>query len=103
MDVQLLKQADVVLSKCGRPVAPLGMSAVCLYRGIPIQAVFPVTPASASQTITREISGDTTFLLRAISTTSRDVLLRASSPGHAVSARTQNHPAQRNRDASDGP
>ena len=70
MDVQLLKQADVVLSKCGRPVAPLGMSAVCLYRGIPIQAVFPVTPASASQTITREISGDTTFLLRAISTTS---------------------------------
>ena len=70
MDVQLLKQADTVLSKCGRPVAPLGMSAVCLYRGIPIQAVFVATPAAASQTITREISGDTTFLLRAISTTS---------------------------------
>lgn len=69
-DVSLLKQADVVLSKCGRAIAPVGMSAVCFPRGIPIQAVFPVTPTSLSQTITREISGDTTFLLRAISTTS---------------------------------
>lgn len=70
MDVQLLKQADVVLSKCGRPIAPQGMSAVCFYRGIPIQAVFSVAPGATSQTITKEISGDTTFLLRAISCTS---------------------------------
>ena len=69
-DVSLLRQADQVLSKCGRAIAPVGMSAVCFPRGIPIQAVFPVTPNSLSQTITREISGDTTFLLRAISTTS---------------------------------
>ena len=69
-DVSLLRQADQVLSKCGRAIAPAGMSAVCFPRGIPIQAVFPVTPSSLSQTITREISGDTTFLLRAISTTS---------------------------------
>ena len=65
MDVQLLKQADIVLSKCGRPIAPQGTSAVCFYRGIPIQAIFPTAPTAASQTITREISGDTTFLLRA--------------------------------------
>jgi hypothetical protein len=70
MDVQLLKQADVVLSKCGRPIAPQGMSAVCFYRGIPIQAVFAAASASTRQTITKEISGDTTFLLRAISATS---------------------------------
>jgi hypothetical protein len=70
MDVQLLKQADIVLSKCGRPIAPQGTSAVCFYRGIPIQAIFPTAPTAASQTITREISGDTTFLLRAISCTS---------------------------------
>ena len=69
-DVRLLKQADVVLSKCGRPIAPHGMSAVALYRGIPIQAVFAAVPTSTSQTITREVSGDTTFLLRAISCTS---------------------------------
>ena len=70
MDVQLLKQADIVLSKCGRPIAPQRTSAVCFYRGIPIQAIFPTAPTAASQTITREISGDTTFLLRAISCTS---------------------------------
>ena len=70
MDVQFLRQADMVLSKCGRPVAPAGMSAVCFYRGIPVQAVFPIAPAALSQTITKEISGDTTFLLRAISMTS---------------------------------
>ena len=69
-DVRLLKQADVVLSKCGRPIAPHGMSAVPFDRGIPIQAVFPVPPVSMSQEITREISGDATFLLRAISCTS---------------------------------
>ena len=67
MDVQLLKQADVVLSKCGRPIAPEGMSAVCFPRGIPIQVVFPVGPATPGQVVTKEISGDTTFLLRAIS------------------------------------
>ena len=70
IDVQFLRQADMVLSKCGRPVAPAGMSAVCFYRGIPVQAVFPIAPAALSQTITKEISGDTTFLLRAISMTS---------------------------------
>jgi hypothetical protein len=46
------------------------MSAVTFYRGIPIQAVFPIAPTALSQTITREISGDTTFVLRSISTTS---------------------------------
>jgi hypothetical protein len=70
IETRLLQQADVVLSKCGRPIAPSGMSAVCFYRGIPVQAVFPVAPTALSQTITKEISGDTTFLLRAISTTS---------------------------------
>jgi hypothetical protein len=70
MDVQMLRQADQVLSKCGRPIAPAGASAVCLERRIPIQVVFTAPPASASQTITKEISGETTFLLRAISTTS---------------------------------
>ena len=70
MDVQMLRQADDVLSKCGRPVAPSGASAVCLRRKIPIQIVFTAAPGSTSQTITKEISGETTFLLRSISATS---------------------------------
>ena len=70
MDVQMLRQADDVLSKCGRPVAPSGASAVCLRRKIPIQVVFTAAPGSTSQTITKEISGETTFLLRSISATS---------------------------------
>jgi hypothetical protein len=41
-----------------------------LERRIPIQVVFTAAPGSVSQTVTREISGETTFLLRSISTTS---------------------------------
>ena len=54
----------------GGSVAPSGASAVCLRRKIPIQIVFTAAPGSTSQTITKEISGETTFLLRSISATS---------------------------------
>lgn len=64
MDLELLRQADYCLSKCGKPVPPPGLSALYLPRGIPIQ----VTQATASQTsYTREVTGDTDFELRAIS------------------------------------
>ena len=65
-DLQVLRQADFVLSKCGRPMAPRGLSVVYLYRGIPVQTVLAT---ASQQTIQREISGDTVFELRALSIT----------------------------------
>jgi hypothetical protein len=64
MDLELLRQADYCLSKCGKPVPPPGLSALYLPRGIPIQ----ITIATATQTsLTREVTGETDFELRAIS------------------------------------
>jgi hypothetical protein len=66
MDTKLLRQADYVLSRCGRPVPPPGLSAVYIPKGFLLQSVVPV----ASQvTVTTEIEGDATFCLRAISST----------------------------------
>jgi hypothetical protein len=66
MDAQLLTQADFVLDKCGRPQAPQGLSAVYLYKAFMIQQYFVATPATATQTITKEVTGDTSWCLRAI-------------------------------------
>jgi hypothetical protein len=64
MDLELLRQADLCLSKCGKPVSPPGLSALYLPRGIPAQ----IQLATASQqTLSREVTGDTDFELRAIS------------------------------------
>lgn len=64
MDIEILRQADRCLSKCGRPVPPPGLSVLYIPRGIPLQ----VTLGTASQqTFAREVTGDTDFELRAIS------------------------------------
>jgi hypothetical protein len=67
MDVQLLRQADFILSKCGRPMPPqAGVSVVYIPKAFLLQAVVPV---QSTQTFSKEITGDTTWCLRAISTT----------------------------------
>jgi hypothetical protein len=62
--VELLTDADFVLSKCGRPQPPVG-SVVYIYKGFLIQAVLPTT---SGQTFYKEITGDTTWCWRSIST-----------------------------------
>ena len=63
MDVELLQQADVILSKCGRP-SLRGASAVPLTRYIPMPMVLQ---PNQTTTFIREIPGDTAFRLMAIS------------------------------------
>lgn len=67
MDIQLLTQADFVLSKCGRPVAPTGLAVVYIPKGFLVQQYFGIAPATATQSLTKEITGDATWCLRAIS------------------------------------
>jgi hypothetical protein len=64
MDLELLKQADYCLSKCGKPVPPQGLSVLYLPRGIPLQIV---EATATQQTLSREVTGDTDFELRAVS------------------------------------
>lgn len=64
--VEILRQADFILSKCGRPIPPQGLSVIYLYRGIPIQDVLAT---GSRDNVSREISGDTVFELRALSIT----------------------------------
>lgn len=64
MDLELLKEADYCLSKCGRPIPPQGLSALYLYRGIPIQIQASM---ASQQSISREVTGETDWELRAIS------------------------------------
>jgi hypothetical protein len=67
---QLLTQAGLILSKCGRPQPPSGMTCVDLYRGYYYPKYFPIptnNPFPADTNEAKEISGDTTFVLRAIS------------------------------------
>jgi hypothetical protein len=67
VDSELLRQADWVLSKCGRPMAPRGANVVYIPKGFIVQAQV----ASLQNTLlTKEISGDTTWVLRSISTQS---------------------------------
>ncbi len=67
MDIQLLTQADFILDKCGRPRPPQsGLSLVYIPKGFSVNCYFPVTPATATQSITKEITGDTTWCLREI-------------------------------------
>jgi hypothetical protein len=66
MDPKLLTQADIILSKCGRPTAPSGTSVVMIPHGIAINAIIP---ALATQTFVKEISGNAPWIMRAISST----------------------------------
>ena len=61
---QLIREADWVLSKCGKPTAPKGMSAVYIPRSFLLQTL---TQSSGQVRVEKQISGDTTWVLRAIS------------------------------------
>jgi len=66
MDLKLLTQADYVLNRCGRPMAPQGLSAVYLYKAYMLQQYFGITPATPTITLQKEITGETSWCLRAI-------------------------------------
>lgn len=59
MDIQLLRQANEILNKCGRPQLPNGLVAVPLPKCYLMQFAFPALTPMASQTITREITPPT--------------------------------------------
>ena len=64
MKLELLKQAGYILSKCGRPTLPGGITCVPLVKDI----VIPMILESGQTTVfMREIPGDTAWQLRAIS------------------------------------
>lgn len=64
MKLELLKQADTILSKCGRPTLPGGITCVPLVKNIVVPMI---TTPNDSIVFTREIPGDTVWCLRAIS------------------------------------
>jgi hypothetical protein len=66
MNDQCLRQADIILSKCGRPMAPPGRAVVPLTFGILIQGQ---CANNATTTLTQEVPGSMPFLLRAIQST----------------------------------
>lgn len=66
MQAHLITEADYVLNKCGRPVAPRGLSAVYIYKAFLIQQYFTATPTSPTQVIQKTITGETSWCLRAI-------------------------------------
>jgi hypothetical protein len=59
---QLIREADTILSACGRPVPPSG-SVVYIYKGFLVQAVQDVT---SDATYYKEVTGDTTWCWRSI-------------------------------------
>src|SRR4051812_39501321 len=63
-NIEVLKQADFCLSKCGRSVPPSGFASVDIPHGILYQID---TPARANQQQPLTITGDTTFFLQAFS------------------------------------
>lgn len=67
MKSDLLRQADLILSTCGRPMAPAGSA----YIDIPVSYLYQTVTASGTSAIPQSepcvIDGDTIFVLRAIS------------------------------------
>ena len=61
---QLIREADQILSACGRPVPPSG-SVVDIPKGFLIQLLLATT---SNQTFYKEVTGDTTWCWRSIST-----------------------------------
>ena len=70
MEIQLLTQADFVLSKCGRPTAPGGLSVVYIKRGFMVQTFFAANTTAPTNQVTKEITGDTNWCLRYLQITS---------------------------------
>ena len=66
MKLEMIRQADYCLSKCGRPVPPDSATSVLLLaRGIPIQ--IQLSQTQLAQTIARKVVGDADFELHSIS------------------------------------
>jgi hypothetical protein len=64
MKLESLREADIILSKCGRPQLPGGVSAVPICKSFLLPMV---ADPGASYTFTKEITGPTPWVLRAIS------------------------------------
>jgi len=70
-DLELLTQADFILDKCGRPrPSQEGTSVVYIRKGFLVQVNFSAATTSPTLTVTKEITGDTTWCLRGIQITS---------------------------------
>lgn len=68
MTGEFLRQADIALSKCGRPLPPFpGVRVVPISKSFKAWAVFAAPPNTLVSTVPTTISGDTTWMLRAIS------------------------------------
>jgi len=68
MTPELLRQADIVLSRCGRPVPQdPGLRVVAIPKAFKAWAVFAAAPSSLLSTVQVTVTGDTTWMLRAIS------------------------------------
>lgn len=68
MTGELLRQSDIVLSRCGRPVSKHpGLRVVAIPKAFKSWATFAAAPASTISTIQVTITGDTTWMLRSIS------------------------------------
>lgn len=63
-DIEIIRAADLCLSKCGRSIAPSGMSSVDIYAALFYQTV---VANQGTQQQPLEITGETTFFLKAIS------------------------------------
>jgi hypothetical protein len=63
MDPQLLQSANLILSKCGRPQYPQGLSCVPLKKSFLMQFFFGAAPAQTTQTLQKEITAPVKGLL----------------------------------------
>jgi hypothetical protein len=63
MKLELLKQANMILSKCGRPMLPGGVSCVPIVKHLLVPMLLQ---PGAVTTFQREVPGDTVWCLRAI-------------------------------------
>lgn len=64
MKLESLREADIILSKCGRPQLPDGVSAVPIAKSFLLPMV---ADPGATYTFTKEITGTAPWVLRAIS------------------------------------
>ena len=68
MTSEHLRQSDIVLSRCGRPVSrDPRLNIVAIPKKFKCWAVFAANPTSIVNTVATVITGDATFMLRAIS------------------------------------
>jgi len=68
MTGDFLRQHDIALSRCGRPLPPVpGVRVVPIAKAFKCWATFNSPPATLVSTVPTTIAGDTTWMLRAIS------------------------------------